>query len=114
MTHLFSSSDIISTGLVLGFPSSYILCPGNRKNMLLDITVSPCSRVTMFFYMLMQITARLLGRTLIHHYTLSGIVLKGLSHEIDFKNIRQKLIELGLNKGCGWFLNFPEAPLIFK
>lgn len=32
-----------------------------RKNMLLDITVSPCSRVTMFFYMLMQITARLLA-----------------------------------------------------
>jgi hypothetical protein len=30
--------------------------------MLLDITVSPCSRVTMFFYMLMQITARLLGK----------------------------------------------------
>jgi len=28
---------------------------------LLDITVSPCSRVTMFFYMLMQITARLLA-----------------------------------------------------
>ena len=25
-----------------------------RKNMLLDITVSPCSRVTMFFYMFMQ------------------------------------------------------------
>ena len=32
-----------------------------RKNMLLDITVSPCSRVTMFFYMLMQIIARLLA-----------------------------------------------------
>jgi hypothetical protein len=45
--------------------------PGNRKNMLLDITVSPCSRVTMFFYMLMQITARLLGRTLIHHHIIS-------------------------------------------
>ena len=29
--------------------------------MLLDITVSPCSRVTMFLYMLMQITARLLA-----------------------------------------------------
>ena len=26
-----------------------------RKNMLLDITVSPCSRVTMFLYMLMQV-----------------------------------------------------------
>jgi hypothetical protein len=44
------------------------LDPGNRKNMLLDITVSPCSRVTMFFYMLMQITARLLGKKLIHAY----------------------------------------------
>ncbi|XP_023331306.1 uncharacterized protein LOC111703561 isoform X3 [Eurytemora carolleeae] len=32
-----------------------------RKNMLLDITVSPCSRVTMFFYMFMQISARLLA-----------------------------------------------------
>eukprot|EP00092_Neocalanus_flemingeri_P005491 GFUD01005921.1.p1 GENE.GFUD01005921.1~~GFUD01005921.1.p1 ORF type:complete len:1477 (-),score=243.09 GFUD01005921.1:84-4514(-) len=32
-----------------------------RKNMLLDITVSPCSRVTMFLYMLMQIIARLLA-----------------------------------------------------
>ena len=29
--------------------------------MLLDITVSPCSRVTMFLYMLMQIVARLLA-----------------------------------------------------
>ena len=26
-----------------------------RKNMLLDITISPCSRVTMFLYMLMQV-----------------------------------------------------------
>ena len=32
-----------------------------RKNMLLDITVSPCSRITMFLYMLMQIIARLLA-----------------------------------------------------
>jgi hypothetical protein len=32
-----------------------------RKNMLLDITVSPCSRVTMFLYMLMQIIAWLLA-----------------------------------------------------
>ena len=32
-----------------------------RKNMLLDITVSPCSRVTMFLYMLFQIIARLLA-----------------------------------------------------
>ena len=32
-----------------------------RKNMLLDIMVSPCSRVTMFLYMLMQIIARLLA-----------------------------------------------------
>jgi hypothetical protein len=52
---------------------SIYLGPDNRKNMLLDITVSPCSRVTMFFYMLMQITARLLGRTLIHHPLISDI-----------------------------------------
>jgi len=32
-----------------------------RKNMLLDMTVSPCSRVTMFLYMLMQIIARLVA-----------------------------------------------------
>ena len=30
-----------------------------RKNMLLDMTVSPCSRVTMFLYMLMQVKERL-------------------------------------------------------
>jgi hypothetical protein len=30
-----------------------------RKNMLLDITVSPCSRVTMFLYMLMQVLTNL-------------------------------------------------------
>ena len=32
-----------------------------RKNMLLDITVSPCSRIIMFFYMLLQVIARLLA-----------------------------------------------------
>ncbi len=47
------------------------------------------------------------------HPCLSVIVLKGLSHEIDFINVGQKFTELGLNKGRGWFLNFPEAPLIF-
>merc|ERR1711892_735961 len=39
-----------------------------RKNMLLDITVSPCSRVTMFLYMLMQIIARLLALQLFALY----------------------------------------------
>ncbi len=33
------------------------------------------------------------------------IVLKGLSHKIDFE-CQLKLMDLGLNKGCGWFLNF--------
>jgi hypothetical protein len=28
------------------------------------------------------------------------------------KILKQKLT--GLNKGRGWFLNFPDAPLIFK
>jgi hypothetical protein len=32
--------------------------------------------------------------------------LKRLSHEIDFKNFDQNLQELGLTKGCGWFLKF--------
>jgi len=32
-----------------------------RKNMLLDITVSPCSRVVMCFFMLLQVIARLLA-----------------------------------------------------
>ena len=27
-----------------------------RKNMLLDITVSPCSRIVMFFYMMLQVS----------------------------------------------------------
>jgi hypothetical protein len=37
-------------------------------------------------------------------------ILKGLSHEIDFKNVDEN----GLNKGRGWFLNFSEAPMIFS
>ncbi len=41
-------------------------------------------------------------------------LLKGLSHEIDFKNVDQKGPDLGLIKGRGWFLNFSEAPLIFS
>jgi hypothetical protein len=39
--------------------------------------------------------------------------LKGLFHEVDYKNF-DKFTELGLIKAQGWFLNFPEAPLIFK
>ncbi len=38
---------------------------------------------------------------------------KGLSSEIDFENVDEKLTDLGLNKGRGWFLNFSQAPLIF-
>ncbi len=37
--------------------------------------------------------------------------LKGLSHEIDFKNVDKKP---GLTKGRGWFLNFLEALMILK
>ncbi len=33
-------------------------------------------------------------------------ILKGLSHEIDFKNFDKQFTELGLTKGRGWFLNF--------
>jgi hypothetical protein len=40
--------------------------------------------------------------------------LKGLSHEIDFKNFDQKFTELGLNKGRGWFLNFLGGSNDFK
>jgi hypothetical protein len=32
--------------------------------------------------------------------------LKGLSHEIDFKNVDEN--------GHGWLLNFSETPLIFS
>ncbi len=39
--------------------------------------------------------------------------LKGLSYEIDFENVDEKLTDLGLKKGRGWFLKFSEAPLIF-
>jgi hypothetical protein len=39
--------------------------------------------------------------------------VKGMSCEIELKNC-DKFTELGINKGRGWFLNFPEAPLIFK
>ncbi len=39
--------------------------------------------------------------------------LKGLSHEIDFKNFDKKLHNLAcLTKSRGWFLNFLEAPMI--
>jgi hypothetical protein len=38
--------------------------------------------------------------------------LKGLSHEIDFKNLDKKFTELGLTKGRGWFLNFLGASMI--
>jgi hypothetical protein len=32
--------------------------------------------------------------------------LKGLSHEIDFKNFDKKFTELDLTMGRSWFLNF--------
>ncbi len=40
--------------------------------------------------------------------------LKGLSHEIEFKNVDKNYIILGLNKDASWSLNFQEAPFIFK
>jgi hypothetical protein len=40
--------------------------------------------------------------------------LKGLSHEIDFKNVDKKFTELGLTKGFGWFLNFFRGSNDFK
>ncbi len=40
-------------------------------------------------------------------------VLKGLSHEIDFKNFDKNLTELGLTKGHGWFLKFLGTPDYF-
>ena len=39
------------------------------------------------------------------------LLLKGLSHEIDFKNF-DKFTELGLTKGRGWFFNLLGAPII--
>jgi hypothetical protein len=39
--------------------------------------------------------------------------LKGLSHELDFKNI-DKFTELGLTKGRCWLLNFLGAPMIYS
>lgn len=41
--------------------------------MLLDITVSPCSRVIMFLYMLMQIIARLLAFQVTFHKLLFSV-----------------------------------------
>jgi len=40
------------------------------------------------------------------------LALKGLSHEIDFKNFDEKFTEPGLSKGRNWFLNFLGAPMI--
>jgi hypothetical protein len=42
-----------------------------------------------------------------------ALQLKGLFYEIDFENVDEKLTDLGLNKGRGWFLNFSVAPLNF-
>ncbi len=53
-------------------------------------------------------------RILHRHERSFFLSLKGLSHEIDFKNVEKKFTELGLNKGRGRFLNFPEAPLILN
>jgi hypothetical protein len=44
---------------------------------------------------------------------LAIFTLKGLSHEIDFKNF-DKITELGLTKGRGWFFNFLGAPMILN
>jgi hypothetical protein len=41
-------------------------------------------------------------------------MLKGLSHEIDFKKCWQKFTELGLSKGRVWFLNYLGASIILK
>ena len=40
--------------------------------------------------------------------------LKGLSHEIDFKNVDENGQILALLKAAAGFLNFSEAPLIFS
>ena len=42
------------------------------------------------------------------------IPLKGLSHEIDFKNVDENGQILALLKAAAGFLNFSEAPLIFS
>jgi hypothetical protein len=39
--------------------------------------------------------------------------IKGTVLRDRFRKCCQKLTDLGLNKGRGWFLNFSEAPLIF-
>jgi hypothetical protein len=38
--------------------------------------------------------------------------LKGLSHEIDFKNFDKNLKKPGLTKGRSWFFIFLGAPMI--
>ncbi len=40
--------------------------------------------------------------------------LKGLSHEIDFKNVVANGQILALIRAAGWFLNFSQAALIFS
>jgi hypothetical protein len=40
--------------------------------------------------------------------------LKGTVAWDRFRQYCQKLTDVGLNKGRGWFLNFSEAPLIFS
>jgi hypothetical protein len=43
----------------------------------------------------------------------SRLIFKGTVLRDRFRKCCQKLTDLGLNKGRGWFLNFSEAPLIF-
>jgi hypothetical protein len=40
------------------------------------------------------------------------IDLKRLCDEIEIKNFGQKLTELGITKGRGWFLKFWGTPMI--
>jgi hypothetical protein len=44
----------------------------------------------------------------------NNCIVKGTVTLERLKKFGQKFTELGLNKGWGWFLNFPEATLIFN
>jgi hypothetical protein len=33
---------------------------------------------------------------------------------VQLRKLGKQFTELGVNEGRGWFLNFPEDPLIFK
>ncbi len=47
-------------------------------------------------------------------FSLPYTIIKGTVLRDRFRKCWQKLTDLGLNKGHGWFLNFSEAPLIFS